>query len=153
METQKLRTVVEKVLVLSDLSVFARARTEDLAQLAAHARETDLVAAEEIYARGDSPRALHVVLSGRVELSRRETRREVEPGQAFGTLGLLDREPRAFDAVAVEPTALLTIEGQAFLDALADNSELALGVLESLARRVRTAVLQEGEVTDEVLVG
>ena len=59
---------------------------------------------------------------------------------AFGTWALIDRAPSLVTAKATEPTRLLSIEREDFDDLLNENPELALGLLQGLARRVRTLV-------------
>ena len=59
---------------------------------------------------------------------------------AFGTWALIDEAPSVVTATAREEARLLRITRADFYDLLADHSELALGLLQGLARRVRTLV-------------
>ena len=117
-------TIVERVLLLADVDLFAEVPSEELARLASASREDRFGAGEVVYRDGDPGDALHVV------------------GRAFGAFGLLDGRPRHFSATATEPTRLLTVERSAFVDVLSDHVRLAEGVLAALATRVRRFVLE-----------
>ena len=142
-------TVVERVLLLADLDVFTGVRTEDLAQVAASAREDEFVAGELIYEAGDRPDGLHVVVAGSVELVGGGRELLAEAGTAFGAWGLFDRQPRGLTARALSAVRLLSIEREAFLDVVADNGHLARDLLEALAVRVRLMSSRAGEAISE----
>ena len=59
---------------------------------------------------------------------------------AFGTWALIDEQPSLLEARTMEATRLLRVTRQDFHDLLADHSELALGLLQGLANRVRSLV-------------
>ncbi len=61
-------------------------------------------------------------------------------GKAFGTWALIDQAPSVVDARATGPSRLLRITRDDFHDLVGDHPELAIGLLQGLARRVRTLV-------------
>ncbi len=137
-------TLVERVLLLAEVPVFAGTRTADLAHLAAVARETEAARGDLIQRAGESPDALHVVIEGRVRLQRDDQAQEVTSG-AFGAWSLFDQQPRAFTATAVESTRLLSIDRDAFVDVISDHVNVARGVLRVLAGRLRKQVQEGGD--------
>lgn len=74
---------------------------EEVAMIAALAKEKNFVAGEIIIHRGDPPNALYVVLQGRVELVTDDLDKlgDVGPGNLLGEASLLSRFPSDFDAV------------------------------------------------------
>jgi CRP-like cAMP-binding protein len=132
-------TVIEKVILLQNVDVFAEVPTEQLAYLAAIASELSFPADYEIYAEDSPSDAMYLVLSGSVRLLRGSTLvTEAGPNQAFGTWALFDDEPRVVSAHTAEPTEVLMIRRDEFLDVLADNVRVIQAVLRAVVRRLRS---------------
>lgn len=133
-----MRTVIEKVILLQDVDVFAEVPTENLAVLAAIAEETSLLEGDVLYREEDPADALYLVLDGRVRLHRGERAiSEAAPGEAFGTWALFDEAPRLVTATATADTTLLRIDRDDFIDLMADHVRIAQGVIKTVARRLR----------------
>lgn len=133
-----MRTVIEKVIFLQDVDVFSEVPTEQLAYLAAIAREVRFDADEVIYREEAASDAMFLVIDGEVRLQRGGTPvTTAGPRSAFGTWALFDDEPRVATATAVEPTEALRISRADFLDVLADNVRVTEGVLKAIVRRLR----------------
>lgn len=133
-----MRTVIEKVILLQDVDVFAEVPTENLAVLAAVADEVSLLAGDVLYREDDPADALYMVLDGRIRLSRGDrTVVEAGPGEAFGTWALFDDAPRLTTAEAVADATLLRIDRDDFIDLMADHVRIAQGVIKTVARRLR----------------
>ena len=143
-----MRTVIEKVILLQDVDVFAEVPTENLAVLAAIADEISLLDGDTLYRQHDPADALYLVLDGRVALRRGErTISEAGPGEAFGTWALFDEEPRLVSAAVVADATLLRIDRDDFVDLMADHVQIAQGVIKAVARRLRG--LAAHEATDD----
>lgn len=133
-----MRTVIEKVIFLQNVDVFSEVPTEQLAYLAAIAREVSFAADEVVYREEASSDAMFLVVEGRVRLQRGDTPvTTAGPREAFGTWALFDDEPRVATATALEPTEALRISRADFLDVLADNVRVTEGVLKAIVRRLR----------------
>jgi len=133
-----MRTVIEKVIFLQNVDVFSHVPTEQLAYLAAIAEETDFEANEVVYREEDRSDAMFLVIEGRVNLQRGSTPvMTAGPKDAFGTWALFDDEPRVATATALEPTEVLRIARDDFLDVLADNVRVTEGILKAMVRRLR----------------
>ncbi len=138
-------TVIEKVIFLQNVDVFADVPTEHLAYLAAIADEVEYHAGETVYKEHGPSDALYLVLDGSVRLER--DGREITvagPRQAFGVWALFDEEPRVAGALAVENCHLLRINRDDFVDLLADHVQITQGVLKALAGRLRGLVDRVG---------
>ena len=133
--------LIEKVFLLQKIDLLQDARSGHLALLASIAEEVD-VPAGTVLIRQDQPTdALYVVIEGSVELEGvADQVIKAGVGRAFGTWALIDEAPSLVTARVREPARLLRITRSDFYDLLADHSELALGLLQGLARRVRTLV-------------
>lgn len=86
---------------------------------------------------------LYIVVTGSLELStttaagRRHVSSYLEPGQAFGLIPLLDDRGAIHDAVAHEPSRLLTVAASDFHAALQADPALQARMLSLLATRSR----------------
>ncbi len=129
---------IEKVLLLQNVEVFAEVPTDQLAALAAIAREMSVLSGDEVYRENDSPDALYLVLEGHVRLHQGD--REVTTAAkltSFGTWALFDDEPRVLTATATEDTKLLRIDRNEFNDLLSDDVRIAKGIIRTVARKLR----------------
>lgn len=98
-----------------------------------------------IIAAGDVTDALYIVISGRLKVMMSDDEgREVilailGQGEFFGEMGLVDDEPRSATVIAIEPCELLTIARIDFKKCLAENFDIAMGVMRGLVKRLREA--------------
>lgn len=134
-------TIIEKVIVLQNIDVFAEVPTEQLSSLAAIAEEVSYSEGEDIFLANDSPDALYLVLTGRVRLHRNGKDIAVaEDKQTFGVWALFDDKPRMVTATADADSDLLRIDREDFIDLLADHVQIAEGVLKTIVKRLRSLV-------------
>ena len=112
-------TVIEKVIFLQNVDVFAEIPSEQLSYLAVIAEELTFSAEEIVYKSDEPSDALYVVLEGRVRLHRGDEEITVaKTGDPFGTWALFDDTPRVATATTVEDTNVLCIDRVDFLDLL-----------------------------------
>ena len=133
--------MIERVFLLQRIDLLQGVRSAHLALLAAIAEPVTVEAGTTLLTRGQPVSAMFVVLRGAIELQdATEQQAVVEDGGAFGTWALIDDAPGMISARAVMPSDLLRINRSDFFDVLEDRPELAVGLLQGLARRVRTLV-------------
>jgi CRP/FNR family cyclic AMP-dependent transcriptional regulator len=104
----------------------------------------DFPAGAVIFEEGDPGSRMYVIRSGEVRILKRVGAREIElarlgPGEAFGEMALLERQPRSATAVVDAPARLLEIDDAAFADLVTRNGEIALRLLRRLSARLRDA--------------
>ncbi len=134
-------TVVEKVIFLQNVDVFAQVPTEDLAYLAAIAEEESFMSGDVLFKVNEPSDALFLVLDGKVRLHRGEEEILVAGArEAFGAWSLFDDEPRVVGATVTEDARLLRIDRDDFVDLLADHVKVTQGVLRTMAGRLRSLI-------------
>lgn len=100
-----------------------------------------------IFQKGDDGSSLMAVLSGRVKISsvsaegKEVTLNQINHGEIFGEIALLDGKQRSADATAVEDTLLLVVERRHFLPFVRKNDDLYLRLLTVLCDRLRRTSL------------
>jgi CRP/FNR family cyclic AMP-dependent transcriptional regulator len=131
-------TTVEKVLLLQDVDIFEHTSTEDLSHIAAIADEIEYQTGDVIYKEDDIPDSMYVVVEGKVRLTRGDKEVTVAGNmEAFGTWALFDDEPRVATATAQEPSRILRLDKEDFIDLLADHVAITQSIMKTLAKKLR----------------
>lgn len=127
-----------RITMLEALDIFSAAKRPTLERLAAALEPVDVPTGRNIVTEGDTADALWVVVSGEVAVTAKsQLIRTMGPRSYFGEIGLLEQIPRTATVTALEPTKLLRLPGQEFLDALTSSratSSLLEGARTRLAR-------------------
>lgn len=132
--------LIEMVFLLQGVDLLKDARSAHLALLAGIAEEVTVEQGEQLIREGEPTEALYVVVRGAVDLRGVGDRLTIGDGGAFGTWALIDESPSPVEAVTAEPTLVLRIRREEFRDLVTDHPELAIGLLQGLARRIRSLV-------------
>jgi CRP-like cAMP-binding protein len=107
---------------------------------------------EVIFHEGDLGDSLHVVVEGRVKITRESTEGDeaivviLSPGDSFGELVLLDGAPRSATATAMEPTETMTMARSTFVELVEGGSPFRRRLLTGVAQRIRRLTDQFAEV-------
>jgi len=133
-------SLIETVFLLQRVDLLKDARGAHLALLATIAEDVEVERGTVLIREGEPTEALYVVTRGQVELRGVGGRITIEEGGAFGTWALIDEAPSPVEATAIEPTGVVRIRREEFHDLVGDHPELAIGLLQGLARRIRTLV-------------
>jgi CRP-like cAMP-binding protein len=135
------------VLFLKRADVFGELPGEVLLALARNASEIRFEPSAPIVQAGDPGSGLFVVVSGEVAVERGgAVIALLGPGSCFGELALLDGQPRSATVRAQGEVACLGLGRDAFLDLVAEEPELARGLLAVLTRRLRGMIERSGAV-------
>lgn len=141
-------------LILWQIPYFAHVSDSHLAGLAEGALRREFAAGSVIFLEGDPSAGLWVLENGRVKAyklspdGQEYILRFFGPGDTFNDLAALDNAPNAASTMAVTDVMAWVIPTAVFRDALQENHELALAVIQGLAGRVRHLV---GQVEDLAL--
>jgi CRP/FNR family cyclic AMP-dependent transcriptional regulator len=131
--------------VLKAVPLFASFPEEQLRMLTTMVTRRSVGRNTTIMSSGDATDSLYIVLSGRLKVMMSDSEgKEVilsilAPGEFFGEMGLIDDEPRSASVVSIEPCELLSITKRDFKRCLAENFEMAMGVMRGLVKRLREA--------------
>lgn len=119
--------------------------------LLAKAKRRKVAKGNVFFHKGDPGDVMFAIASGMVRIcSNSDDGREVVlgilgAGDIFGEISLLDGIERAADAVAMTDCTILILSRQDFLQHIFDSPEFALGLMQSLARRLRAT---DGQIED-----
>lgn len=108
---------------------------------------------ETVFHQGDPADALHVVAEGAIMIvlppageGEPAILATLGPGEFFGTLALLDDDPRSATAVALGKAQTLTLRRDAFLDLIDEDRTLRRALLASLSREIRVITEHVGDL-------
>ena len=127
--------------LLRAIPMFAPLNPVTLDHLARVLDRVEVVAGDVIVHEGDESDLFYVIESGRVKVTAADGQvlREEGPGDYFGEIGLLRDVPRTATITAMEPTLLLALEREEFLDAVTGQGESRRLAEDVVTRRLRAA--------------
>ena len=135
-------TNLEKVLFLQNVDLFAGVTLEQLSYVAAITQEVAVPRDRGLYAEGDPPDGLYVLVAGSVRMRRADLQIDrIGPNATFGVWALFDDAPRLTTAEAAEESRLLFIPREEFYDVLSDHVEIVAGLFKHLVERLRRLTL------------
>jgi CRP/FNR family cyclic AMP-dependent transcriptional regulator len=136
-------TTDRRIELLATVGLFDGIGPTDLTAVAGKAVEVDFPAGRQIVRQGEVGTGFFLIASGAADVVRDgRTIARLGPGEFFGELSLLDREPRIATVVAEVPTTCLAIASWEFETVLETQPGLAIAILRGVARRLR-AVSEE----------
>jgi CRP-like cAMP-binding protein len=131
-------SLLEKMLVLKAVAIFADTPDDVLLAIAAIVAEEEHRAGARIFAQGDPGSSMYVIVRGLLQVhDEQRTLNQLGPRDVFGEMAMLDPEPRVASVTALEDTLLLRIDHRPFYDLLADRTEVIQGLIRVLAGYVR----------------
>ena len=126
--------------LLKKVPLFSRLSEKALASIVKVAIEKEFKAGTRIVSEGDTGTGFYLIISGSTEVSRSGAKiAKLRAGEFFGEMALLDGAPRSADVIALEDTKCLVLTLWVLKGIIAANPNVALGMLEELARRLREA--------------
>jgi len=137
------RRDVGVVAALSRVSYFRRLPRAEVEKLARASRSRVLGRGERAFEAGDDCRGLLVIADGAIEMrqvsprGREQVLHAEGAGATLGEAPLFDRQGYIASAVAVAPTRLLLVPRSTVLALCRRRPDVALAMLEAMARRVR----------------
>ena len=134
-------SLVEKVIILRTVSIFAATADDALADLATRLSDVEVAAGETIFRKGDPATSLYVIVAGEVCVHEDgHSLNRLSERDVVGELALLDGAPRVATVTAVTDTQLLRMDREPFYEVLSERGEVAHGIIRVLAGYVRARV-------------
>ncbi|MFN2194497.1 MAG: HEAT repeat domain-containing protein [Anaerolineales bacterium] len=142
METLATVSLLERLLLLREVPLFADLPPGDLEQVAEVAQEQLYAAGAEICKEGDPGQAMYVIVSGEVEVLTAQGAGEKRlalrgPGEFVGEMAIIEATPRSATLRAAGEVRVLIIEGQAVEAILRERPAVSIAMLRGLSRRLR----------------
>jgi PPM family protein phosphatase len=131
-----------KLEVLKSMQLFRYLSYKELVRVVNITETRDFAAGEDVFREGEPGEAMYVVLSGKVGLRKEGVQvAELNKGQHFGEMALVDRTMRSLTAGALKPSRLLLIRRKEFYAIIKKEPSLSVKLLWSfvqvLAERLR----------------
>ena len=97
-----------------------------------------------LFREGDGGKHMYVIQSGRVQLTRRVRGREAHlatlpPGEFFGEMAIINKQPRSATATVIEEAHLLVLDARTFEAMIRGNAEIAIRMIKKLSSRLAQA--------------
>lgn len=134
---------------LSKVPLFQGLKDRQLQRLGDRMVERSYQAGDLIVKQGQGGEGFYIILSGKAEATREKSDGEkiqvncFGPTDYFGELALLDEDGvRTASITAIEPTTCLVLTRWDFLAALRQDADMAVDILQEMARRFRIALNQ-----------
>jgi CRP/FNR family transcriptional regulator, cyclic AMP receptor protein len=133
-----------EIIHLKQVSIFAGLSDEDLQTLMSVTRRRTFRSGEVIFHRDDPGQILYVIKEGKVKIclispdGQEISLVVLGKGEYFGEFSLFDGLPRSADAITLEKTECYTLQRNDFDKVIMKSPKIALKMLESLTRRIRS---------------
>jgi HEAT repeat protein len=143
--------LMEKVLTLKGVPIFAHLQFKELLAIASISRDVSFEPGDAIIRQGERGYTMYIIVSGRVRIvSRADGDRldvqlaALKENDYFGEMALFDDSPRSATAVAEGPVAALRIEKREFRDMLREYPGVSIMICEEFCRRLRRTIEKVG---------
>ena len=131
-------TAYDRVLLLSQTSLFAQTPENVLASVTPIMKEEEHAAGEPIFHKGDLGTGMYIIYSGEVAILDGDTElARFGRGDFFGELALLDTEARSATVEAITDVRLLRIDQDDFYDLMEERGEVLRSIVKGLSGRIR----------------
>lgn len=130
--------LIEKVLLLKSLSIFAETPETVLAEVAEILEEEEFEQGKNIFQADDEAHCMYIIFRGEVRIHKGEhTFALLKENDFFGELSMLDTETRSASATANTETLLLKIDQEPFYELMESRIEVAKGIIKTLCKRLK----------------
>lgn len=144
MENIATLSLMERILFLKRVPLFANLSPADIKQVAALAQEESFPDGVSIVREGEIGDVMFIIISGEVRVLITQGQKEVElakrkAGEYVGEMALISREPRSATVSALGNVRALCIDQKSFESLLRDRPDASLAVIQVLCERLKEA--------------
>ena len=138
-----LRTATPLEEIIGSVPLFAGLDAAQVTQICRSARRVAMRAGDVVIEEGAAGHALYIILSGELEVSKRDDGRDLvlatrKAGEFLGEMSLIERAPRTASARATRDGELLEIDAAAFQALIETNPGFGTTILRTMAGRLRS---------------
>jgi hypothetical protein len=142
MNTLQTVSILERILLLREIPIFAELPPEDLKLVAEIAREEWYPQNTVIFNQGDEGNMMFVIVEGHLQVLKSANGVEQQlaqrgPGEFVGEMAIIESVPRLATLRAKTDVRVLAIDGETFKRILQERPDVSFAVLRSLSRRLR----------------
>ncbi len=138
-------TVIEKMMLIRQVPIFAELDAEDLEELAQIVEERRFEAGRDVFKEGDPGDAVYLIVKGDVtvftgggDTGRAEkVLNTLGAGACIGEMAVLDSAPRSATVRATSRTRMLRVPGEGFKRVMSERPEMSQAIVAELVRRMR----------------
>jgi len=143
-------SIIERVLFLRKVALFADLAPSDLERVARLAEERGYADGEVIAAEGELGEDLHIIVDGTIRVIQDREGSEHElarrtAGDVVGEMSIITQAPRVATLVADGPVRTIRLRHREFESMLRERPSVAMGVMRVLAYRLAERGLESGE--------
>ena len=142
MDTLKTVSILERILLLREIPIFADLSPEDLKLVAGIAREEWYPQNTMIFHQGDEGSMMFVIVEGRLRVVHSANGTEQilahrSAGDFLGEMAIIESAPRVASLITESDVRILAIDGEVFKGILHERPDVCFAVLRSISRRLR----------------
>lgn len=130
---------IERVILLKGVEFFSEIQEESLYELAKVLKEVYIKAGNTFINPGDKGESMYIIIEGQLRIhdandQTLEIRKQFE---SIGEMALIESAPRSAFVTAVVDSRLFELDQAVFSELISVHSDVALGVMRVLAKRLR----------------
>ena len=142
MDTLKTVSILERILLLREIPIFADLSPEDLKLVAEIAREEWYPQNTFIVQQGEEGNMMFVIVEGELQVLRtvdgiEQVLAQRGPGDFLGEMAIIESAPRFATLRTQTDVRVLAIDGETFKGILRERPDVSFAVLRSVSRRLR----------------
>lgn len=142
-----MKTVIEKVVHLQNVELFAEVPSEQLSYIASISNIIEMEKGDTLFKEGEDSESLHVLFIGSITMqSEGEDTFKIGENETVGALGFFDQKPRIFTAVCDEDCIILEIDSGAFFDLLEEKIHITRYLLKFFVSKLRSVYENDKEL-------
>ncbi|MBL9016110.1 MAG: cyclic nucleotide-binding domain-containing protein [Myxococcales bacterium] len=137
-------TVIEKMMLIRQVPIFADLAPDDLEELALIVEERRVEPGRDLFREGDPGDAVYLIVKGGVQVIMGGTEgkpervlNELGPGACIGEMAVLDASPRSATVRATDRTRTLRVPGEGFKRVMSERPEMSQAIVAELVKRMR----------------
>ncbi|MBA3465156.1 MAG: cyclic nucleotide-binding domain-containing protein [Deltaproteobacteria bacterium] len=137
-------TVIEKMMLIRQVPIFADLAPDDLEELALIVEERRIEPGRDLFREGEPGDAVYLIVKGGVQVIMGGTDgkpervlNELGAGACIGEMAVLDASPRSATVRATDRTRTLRVPGEGFKRVMSERPEMSQAIVAELVKRMR----------------